>query len=576
MKFLMKARISIRVKITLAFLLTLCLYIVLTTAIFARQLNQATREQAEQAAKQESGLLISSIRSHLTSTRNISNLLMQNSDIRAWLKGGESRSASVSRGANDALLQTYVNFRVIESLFIFDNSGENVNISNHLTIKTFTDIEATPWYSRATEQHGGAFVSINASGTLLSSNGGNNISFIRQILDMQTFKPSGFLIINLNESFLTGLISSDSEESGVRFFLLDENGESIISGQEPPDITGLPDGGEPRRTGEESVFLYRTDIPELGWTVITSAPYSLFGGVPFTARLFLLSTLFSIGLYIFGSMYTAWFIAKPINRLIASMRGVREGRFEPVPPSKREDEFGQLEEDYNIMIGALNSMISQRVLMEKEKRKAELEVLNEQFKPHFLYNTLDSISYLILSGDKQSAYGAVMALSGYYRMSLKKGAETVPLGEEIDMIKNYLALQKIRYGDMIEDCFDIQPEVAEVPVLRNILQPLVENCVYHGIKPSGEPGRVNITAWIDGDALYVAVEDNGLGMTLEHLNSLNSDMIEQNLMSFGLRGTVKRLRLFYRRDDVCRIASEEFKGTKVTLRIPVKEGSEAT
>jgi len=501
---------------------------------------------------------------------------MQNADIRAWLRGGESRTAAVNRAANQALLQTFVNFRVIESLYIFDNDGENINISNHLTTKTFTEIESAAWYGVAKEQHGGAFVSINASGTLLSNSGGNNISFIRQILDMQTFKPSGFLIINLNEGFLTSLTNNDGEGTDVQFFLLDENGESVIKWQQPPDINGLPDKGAPRQVNGESVYLYRTEIPEIRWTVITSVPYSMFKSIPLAARLFLISMLFSVFLYLFGSMYTAWLVTKPVNKLIASMRGVREGRFEPVPSSMRQDEFGQLEEDYNIMVNALSSMINQRVLMEKEKRKAELDILNEQFKPHFLYNTLDSISYLVLSGDNQSAYGAVAALSGYYRMNLQKGAETVLLSEEIGMIKNYLALQKIRYTDMIEDQYEIQPEAANIPVLRNILQPLVENSIYHGIRPSGEPGFVRMAAGINNSKLVITVEDNGLGMSPELLNSLNDGTIEQNLTSFGLRGTVKRLRLFYGREDVCHINSKKFKGTVVTLMIPVKDKGEGT
>ncbi len=142
------------------------------------------------------------------------------------------------------------------------------------------------------------------------------------------------------------------------------------------------------------------------------------------------------------------------------------------------------------------------------------------------------------------------SLGRYYSISLNKGAETVPLCDEIQLVQNYLSLQKLRYGAMIEDHYNISEDTGELHVLRNILQPLVENSIYHGIKPSGEPGSIFIEAHREDGCLVLAVRDNGMGMTEEEQGRLSADILNQNLHSFGVRGTIKRAKLFCNRTDI--------------------------
>ena len=562
---------SIRYKIIMMFLLSLLCYILLFSIVFWRILEQATLHQVSQGAKQSVDLLISGIDSQLANAVNISYNLLQNADIVRWLRSNSAgREGIMSRKANQVLTQTYVTFPGIESIYLFSNEGDKIYASHHLARQTFKDIRETSWHARAVDQYGGAFITLNADGTLFSSAGQNNISFIRQILDLGDFKPVGFLVINLNEDFISNTTRQIYEKYNTDFFLLDENKNPVLTGQEEPDFgDDIPAEGVARSIQGVTIFLYQARVPSLGWTIISATPYHVLSGVPYYPQLFLIPVLCAVGMYFFSFLYMTNLITKPVSGLINSMRGVREGKFEPLPPDKRQDEFGQLKDDYNIMVGALNVMIQHRVHMEKETQRYELDILGEQIKPHFLYNTLDTISYLILSGDNQSAGEAVNALSRYYQTSLSKGAETIPLDEELRMIQNYLALQKIRYGEILEDCYEITPEAGKTQVPRNILQPLVENCIYHGIKPSGEPGRVTIRAELCGDTLHVAVEDTGLGMTARQLSDLDTDIIDKNTHSFGLRGTIKRLRLFYSRDDVYEVKSEPLKGTAVLLKIPV-------
>ena len=562
-------RASIRSKIFIVFFVSLSVYLLLATILSWRILDSSAQRQLSQGTGQASDLLISGIQATLDNARKISYNLLQNADITTWLGAdGGSSNIAATRNANRVLIQTYVTFSGIESIYLFNIKGESVNAAHHLPIQLFGDIAGTAWHERAVGRRGGFFLTLNADGTLFSTSGKNNISLIRQVLDIYTMLPIGYLIVNLNESFIADTIKDINKKHGTSFYVLDENGESVLREQELPSSWGgdIPPGGARRRIDGTMLFLSKTDIPNLGWTVISTMPYRT--PLPFSTQMAIVLVLCAVGMYLLGSAFTANLISKPANELITSMQGVREGRFEPVPPNDRQDEFGQLNKNYNIMIDALKAMISQRVLLEKEKQRYELDVLTEQFKPHFLYNTLESISYLVMSGDNKRACDAIVALSRFYRASLNKGQEVSPLCQEVDLIRNYLALQKTRYGDMIGDFYDISPAAGDAPVLRNILQPLVENCIYHGIKPSGEPGCIAIRAYLEGGRANIVVEDDGMGMSPEELEALNAHIVSQDSLSFGLRGTIKRLQLFYGQDDIFELKSAPGKGTSILLKLP--------
>jgi two-component system sensor histidine kinase YesM len=567
-------RLTIRARIILLFLAALCVYVLAVTLVYWQLLNEAASANAAQTARQSAEMLMSGVEQELANTRSISNNLLLNPDLTRWLRSEPgARDVAVTRNANQALIQTYATFPHIESIYIFDNRGEQLYTANHLTRNLVTEIAAAPWYARAVALNGGAFVALNALDTIYSDAAQNNISFIRWILDVNTMKPSGFLIINLNERFLSGVISRILQKYDTHFYIFDERGQSVLFGQEAPFPDEIPAEGMVRKLGGEAFFLYSAYFPEIGWTIVSSAPYDALNGASAATQLLLIPMLAAVVLFLVGSMLTANLVATPIRRLIASMQSVREGRFEAIPRNDRRDEIGQLEENYNIMIDALNAMLARRAALEQDKRTLELRVLTEQFKPHFLYNTLDSISYLIMAGDNARAREAVVSLSRFYNASLAKGSETASVGDEIGLIRNYLALQKIRYDDMIDDAYDITSDAAALPVLRNILQPLVENSIYHGIKPSGEPGIIMIRARREAGRLRLSVQDDGIGMTREQLDCLNIDGAGPDPVNFGLRGTINRLRLYYNRQDVCTVSSGPGEGTLVELCIPLPDAT---
>lgn len=185
--------------------------------------------------------------------------------------------------------------------------------------------------------------------------------------------------------------------------------------------------------------------------------------------------------------YIAKNVIYPIQRLVDSMAEVQNGWLHRVSMNVNDDEIGLLKNSYNAMLIEINQLIDELLQKEKTLRMAELDALQEQMKPHFLYNTLDMIRYMALENRTDEVYNMLETLGNFYRRFLSKGSTDLSLGEEIEIVKSYLTLQRTRFEDIFTDEYEIEEGLSSIRVPRLILQPLVENSIYHGIRPKGEP-----------------------------------------------------------------------------------------
>ena len=205
-----------------------------------------------------------------------------------------------------------------------------------------------------------------------------------------------------------------------------------------------------------------------------------------------------------------------------------------------------------------------------------MRVLHEQIKPHFLYNSLETISFMALDAGASDVHAALETLGSFYRNFLSKGDREIPLNREISIIKDYLALQKLRYGDIINDEYDIADNTLNIKIPKLILQPLVENSIYHGIRMTGEPGTIKITSYLEDDDIHIIVHDTGVGMSEETIAELlkwdtpSGDASDGKISGFGLKGTIERIRYYCDYKDVVRIRSEQGEYTEIELIIPTK------
>ena len=262
-------------------------------------------------------------------------------------------------------------------------------------------------------------------------------------------------------------------------------------------------------------------------------------------------------------------ITAPLEELCRRARRVDAGDLtvqEPVPSEIRE--IRTLSEGMEQMIGRLDDQMGEIKRRQESLRRTELALLQAQINPHFLYNTMDTIIWLIEADKQQEAVEMVANLSSFFRHSLSKGEDVITLAEEERHVRSYLQIQHARYQDIMEYILDIDPGLHDAMLPKLTLQPLVENALYHGIKLKRAKGTIRITATLADGCVLLRVEDNGVGITPQRLAQLRDAMERQERVGFGLSAVHQRLRLQFGPEYGLRLDSEEGQGTTVTARIP--------
>ena len=219
------------------------------------------------------------------------------------------------------------------------------------------------------------------------------------------------------------------------------------------------------------------------------------------------------------------------------------------------------------MARKINALL-ENVRQEKEiQHLTELQLIQAQVNPHFLYNTLDTIVWLIEGGMTEDAVDMISSLSVFFRTSLSKGNDIIPLSEEERHTLSYLEIQQYRYRDILEFEIHIPEELGGIPVPKLSIQPLAENAIYHGIKNRRGKGKILIEGREEGDALVLTVSDNGQGMTPERLHEVQEAIRTGKRAGFGLAAVAERISLYYGPGYGMQISSEEGKGTTIEIRL---------
>lgn len=262
-------------------------------------------------------------------------------------------------------------------------------------------------------------------------------------------------------------------------------------------------------------------------------------------------------------------ITRPLEELSGRMEAVTAGDLTALEPVKSEiREIRTLSRGMEQMIARLDEQMRESHQRQESLRRTELALLQAQINPHFLYNTMDTIIWLIEADKQQEAVEMVSNLSGFFRHSLSKGEDVITLSEEESHVRSYLQIQKARYQDIMEYTLEIDPQLGDAMIPKLTLQPLVENALYHGIKLKRAKGTIRITGTRQGDDVILRVEDNGVGMSQERLEQLRQGMQSKKPLGFGMSAVNQRLQLQFGTQYGLTIESREGTGTRVTARIP--------
>lgn len=264
-------------------------------------------------------------------------------------------------------------------------------------------------------------------------------------------------------------------------------------------------------------------------------------------------------------------ISKPIKELEKCMKLVEEGRFDVKINVEGEYEVVRLSKAFNMMVSKITNLMEQIVREQEGKRKSELDALQAQINPHFLYNTLDSIVWMVENEKNQEAVIMITALARLFRISISRGKNIITVKEELEHARNYLIIQKIRYKNKFEFKIEVQEEVLKYNTIKLILQPIIENSIYHGIECSVDQGEIFIYACIEEDKLLLTVKDNGLGMSEEVVKNI---LVNENRKSkgsgVGIKNVDERIKLCYGREYGLKIDSEVEVGTTVKIYLPLR------
>lgn len=285
------------------------------------------------------------------------------------------------------------------------------------------------------------------------------------------------------------------------------------------------------------------------------------------------------------SIYTSFYVSENIRRPIHDMEllssKIASGNLQARANKPNVEELDNLAVNLNVMAGKIQILIDENIKEQKNLQKAEMKTLQAQITPHFLYNTFDTIIWLAESKQADEVIDITRALSDFFRISLSKGHEWITVEQEVNHVKNYLKIQKIRYENILTYEFNVDEGLENIPVLKLVLQPLVENALYHGIKNKRGRGKITVSAHllnnddVSKNKIIFSVQDNGIGFTNERLKEVKSELRKktdaENLKSiYGLYNVNKRLSLYYDKSISLKIISEYGNGTTVSFIVPTK------
>lgn len=508
-----------------------------------------------------------------------STYLLGGGDIQNYLTSSTTSTdfAILTRNLRNTLYLALESMPSVSSIMIIRDSGIYESAARYTLPKTaLPSPRLAEWHDEVCALQGAPTFVINGGNYLYNEENQNYLSLIRMINSTEDARPLGYMIINIPLNSL--FVVSSGQESSCSDICVYSGDEIVLpfsSSTLTEHFTNItPDEMSSIRKfsiGREKYLMLNVQNSPLGLHYFSA---TAFAGNITEFRPFLLICLFTLlssaCMTLLIALCTKSFITAPLNRLTFSMKKTEKGDFHPACVTTHEDEIGQLQDAYNEMVEKIHELLEAKIYEQKQLRKAELNILQEQIKPHFLYNSLNGIAYLIKSRQNDTACGLLLSLSDYYRESLSKGRELIPLSSELNIVKNYLSLQKMRFQNLFEDEYSIQEETLAVTIPRLTLQPLVENALYHGILPTGEYGIIKICARLANDILEIQIQDDGIGMTEVQLFEILNGNLEYNQKSFGLRGTIERLQIYYNQKEIYRITSTPGKGTKIVLSLPYK------
>lgn len=550
---------------------------------FARRMEDMTIESSKQLLNQTA----INLESYLRSMRRISDAMYY-----SVIKDKDLAAESLETEMN---LLYEANKDNLISIACYTNEGERVAAAPLATEKDGLDVVGQEWFTEAMGQMENLHFSTPHVQNLFDDNSYRYywvVSLSRAVeLTNNGNSTLGVLLVDMNYSSIEQLLKKANTDNLSEYvYLTDSNGEIIYHPKQKLIYANLfeennvaaaayEDGTREEEFGGEKRLVTVKTVSYTGWKIVSVVPKSSFNMGLYGTRMFviLLVLLLMLMIVLINRLVSAR-VTKPLRRLTASVEEWEAGNMSPDIYVGGSMEVEYLGKTLRSVVGQLRQLMHDILVEQEEKRKSELDALQSQINPHFLYNTLDSIVWMIEGERYEDAVFMITELASLFRISLSRGRTIIRVSDEILHAKNYMNIQKIRYKNKFRIEFLIDEQILNCCTVKLVIQPLLENAIYYGVESMEDEGEITVRGFSrDGD-VCIEVKDNGLGMTEDTVSRLlvGNQHVRGHGSGVGLINVHTRIQLRFGKDYGLEIESAPDEGTAVRIHLPFIEYSDET
>ena len=559
--------------------------VVIVTGVSMKFTNTSIFENSSEYTHTIIQQMNQNIDSYIDYMENIAYLISSNEDVQDYLFDEKIDNEGRYRILNQ--FQTILDSRSdIRNVGIISKNGRMLINDGSKSVNQDLDLNTQEWYATALEKPNGPILTSSHVQHIISGERPWVITLSRGIRDRSgSGEKEGVFFIDLNYSAISELCDQSTVGTKGYAFILDAKGNIVYHPQQQQlynelqteNISLIMDTDEDTvltGTGNDGKLYSISRSEKTGWTVVDCTNVKeLLSKSRQAQSVYVLTAIILVIVALLFSRFMARSITLPIQKLRDSMKKVQEGDFsvsDVVVDSKNE--IGSLTKSFDVMTHRIHELMEQNVHEQEEKRRSELKALQSQINPHFLYNTLDSIIWMAEGKKNEEVVLMTASLARLLRQSISNEDEVVPIANEVEYARGYLTIQKMRYKDKLEFQIEVDSSILYIPLIKLVLQPIIENAIYHGLKYKESKGLLIVKGFMkDGNAVLQVIDD-GVGMdeeTLAHIYDKHKVNYHSN--GVGVYNVQKRLKLYYGEDYGITYTSELGKGTTATITIPGRQ-----
>lgn len=570
--------LSIQSSIFMYFTVTAIIAIALISLIIFQRFTNSLNATIIEENSGIVGQLGESVDSYLRNAMKVSDSIYYN-----VIKNTDISNDDIKKGMN----LIYVNNdNMIDDIALISGKGELIESMPALRLKDNSNVLEKDFFKKSMAESEYINFSMPHIRDLFDRNE-NSYSWVISLSRAVEVTDEGkatqaLLLINLNYRYFEEIFSNVNLGNGGYVYLTNDRGDiiwhpkqnEIYSGRFNEDnkyAATLKDGITVENLRGKNITLNVRTIGYTGWKLVGVTPSAALGidGIKFRFFVLFVADLFLFLLAMINAFISDK-ISNPIKRLDGSVREIESGNLDVEILPSGSYEVEHLGKSIKNMLGRIKVLMSDLVAEHNAKRKSEFDTLQSQINPHFLYNTLDIIVWMIENENSDKAVNIVTALAKFFRISLSKGKNIITVKDEVEHVRNYLMIQNMRFKNRFEYSIDVDEKVLSYSSLKLMLQPLVENAIYHGMEFMDGDGEIDVKVFKEDNSLYFTITDNGLGMSEDMVETLLSkDFVPSKKGSgIGVKNVNERIKLYFGSEYGLKVESEPDEGTKITIHLP--------